>query len=121
MSQGHPLLKLEPLIWFLFGQGILIGSILLTAWLLVVGILHPLGIIAPEALAYERAHMLASHPIGRLVLFGLLALPVWKGAHHARHFFIDRGHAERDRVIGGLCYVVASLLSVAALVSVIRL
>ena len=38
MSQKHPLLKLEPLIWFLFGQGIMIGSILMTGWLLVVGL-----------------------------------------------------------------------------------
>ena len=29
------LLKLEPLIWFMFGQGILIGTILLTGWILV--------------------------------------------------------------------------------------
>ena len=121
MSQGHPLLRFEPLIWFLFGQGILVGSILITSWLLVVGILHPLGIVSPEALAYERAHMLASHPVGRLVLLGILALPVWKGAHHVRHFFIDRGHAERDSLIGRFCYLVAILLSVAALVSVVRL
>jgi fumarate reductase subunit D len=121
MSQGHPLLKFEPLIWFLFGQGILIGSMLMTGWLLVVGILNPLGIAPPEALAYERAHMLASHPIGRLVLLGILVLPVWKGAHHVRHFFIDRGYADHDSLIGGVCYLVASLLSVTALVAVVRL
>jgi len=121
MSQTHPLLKLEPLIWFLFGQGIMIGSMLLTGWLLVVGILYPLGIVPPEALGYERAHMLASHPIGRLVLLGLLALPVWKGAHHVRHFFIDRGHADKDGLIGRLCYLVATLLSLFALVAVVRL
>ena len=121
MSQGHPLLKLEPLIWFLFGQGIMIGSILMTAWLLVVGILAPLGIVSPEALSYERAHMLASNPIGRFLLLGILALPLWKGAHHVRHFFIDRGHAEQDGTIGALAYTVATLGSLAALVAVIRL
>lgn len=121
MSQGHPLLKLEPLIWFLFGQGIMIGSILMTAWLLVVGVLAPLGIVPPEALAYERAHMLASHPVGRLLLLGILALPLWKGAHHVRHFFIDRGHAAHDGTIGGIAYLVATLGSLAALVAVIRL
>ena len=121
MSQGHPLLKLEPLIWFLFGQGIMIGSILMTGWLLVVGVLAPLGIVPAEALAYERAHMLASHPVGRLLLVAILALPVWKGAHHVRHFFIDRGHAEKDGLIGGIAYLVATVLSVAAVVAVIRL
>ena len=38
------LLKLEPLIWFMFGQGIMIGTMLLTGWILVLGILMPLGI-----------------------------------------------------------------------------
>ena len=41
------LLRLEPLIWLLFGQGILIGTILLTGWVLAVGLLVPLG-IAPD-------------------------------------------------------------------------
>ena len=121
MSQGHPLLKFEPLIWFLFGQGIIIGSMLLTGWLLVIGILYPLGIVPQDALAFDRAHMLASHPLGRLVLLGILVLPVWKGAHHVRHFFIDRGHADHDGVIGGISYLAAILLSLAALVAIVRL
>ena len=115
------LLRIEPLIWFMFGQGIMIGTILLTGWVLVVGLLIPLDIVSAEALSYERAHMLASHPIGRLVLLGILALPLWKGAHHVRHFFIDRGHAAHDATIGGLAYLVATLGSIAALVVVVRL
>ena len=121
MSQGHPLLKLEPLIWFLFGQGIMIGSMLLTGWLLVVGVLNPLGMIPPEALGYERAHALGSSLIGKVVLLGIVALPAWKGAHHIRHFFIDRGHAEKDGLIGGLSYAVATLLSLGALAAILRL
>ena len=34
----HLLLRLEPLIWLLFGQGILLGTMLLTGWILVVGL-----------------------------------------------------------------------------------
>ncbi len=116
---SHPLLKLEPLIWFLFGQGIMIGSMLLTAWLLVVGILAPLGVV--EALTYDEALTLAKNPIGSFVLIGILALPAWKGAHHVRHFFIDRGHAEKDGMIGGLAYLCATLLSLAAVWVVLRL
>ena len=121
MSQEHRLLKFEPLILFLFGQGIMIGSILMTSWLLVVGILHPLGIVHPDALGYERALMLASNPIGSVIVFSILALPLWKGAHHVRHFFIDRGYAEYDGTIGALSYLVATLGSLLALVAVIRL
>ena len=118
---SHPLLKLEPLIWFLFGQGIMIGSMLMTGWILVVGILAPLDIVPADALAYDRALALASNPIGSFILVGILALPVWKGAHHVRHFFIDRGHVANDGLIGGLAYTFAALLSVGAIYAVLRL
>ena len=117
----HPLLKLEPLIWFLFGQGIMIGSMLLTGWLLVFGVLAPLGLVPAEALAYDRAHGLASSWIGRLVLAALLVLPLWKGAHHVRHFFIDLGYGDKDGTIGGVSYLVATVASVIALIAVVRL
>ena len=41
----HLILKLEPIIWLLFGQGILIGTMLLTGWLLIVGLAIPLGFV----------------------------------------------------------------------------
>ena len=45
----HLLLKLEPLIWFMFGQGIMLGTILLTGWILVIGLAIPLGLVPAEA------------------------------------------------------------------------
>lgn len=121
------LLKLEPIIWLMFGQGILIGTMLLTGWILVVGLLIPLGLVDASALSYERAHGLATYwlfgvlPIGQLVLAALLILPLWKGAHHIRSLFIDFGGAERDGAVGGLLYGIAVVGSVMALVGVVRL
>ena len=115
------LLKLEPVIWLLFGQGILIGTMLLTAWLAVVGLAIPLGIVPAEALDYQRAHALGSSPIGRVVLFALVALPLWKGAHHCRHLSLDAGGAERDIAIAPILYGTATVCSVLALLAVIRL
>jgi fumarate reductase subunit D len=117
----HPLLRFEPLIWLLFGQGILIGSILLTGWLLVVGLAAPLGLIPPDALSYERAYALGASWIGRLVLIGLVALPLWKGAHHARHVFIDAGYGEHDGVVGSVLYAVATVGSLLAILAALRL
>jgi len=54
----HPLLKLEPVIWLLFGQGILVGTVLLTGWVLILGIAAPLGIV--DALGWEHAHELGA-------------------------------------------------------------
>ncbi len=115
------LLKLEPIIWLLFGQGILLGTILLTPWLLVVGLGVPLGIVPAEALEYSRAHALASNPISRLLLVALIALPLWKGAHHLRSLLVDYGGHGRDVVVAPLLYAVASVGSLLAIAAVVRL
>ena len=117
----HLLLRLEPLIWLLFGLGILIGTILLTGWLLVVGVLAPLGMVSEGALAFERAHRLAAHPIGRLLLLALIALPLWKGAHHLRALSLDSGGFARDPAVATLLYALALIGSALAVVAVIRL
>jgi len=113
------LLKFEPLIWLLFGQGIMIGTLLLTGWVLILGIAAPLGWVAP--LEFEHAHELAASFIGRVVLAALIALPLWKGAHHMRHVFIDMGGADRDSTVAPLLYLIALAGSVAAIVAVVRL
>jgi fumarate reductase subunit D len=115
----HLLLKLEPIIWLLFGQGILVGTLLLTGWVLVVGVLAPLG-IAP-LIDFESAHALGATLIGRFLLAGLIILPLWKGAHHMRHVFIDMGGADRDAAVAPLLYLLALAGSVAGVLAVIRL
>jgi fumarate reductase subunit D len=117
----HLLLKLEPVIWLLFGQGLLIGTMLLTGWCLVVGIAIPLGIVDPAALDFQRAHELGSNLIGRFVLAALVALPMWKGAHHIRSFLLDLRGAERDPAVATLLYLIASAGTAAAILAVVRL
>ena len=120
------LVRIEPIIWLLFGQGILIGTILLTAWLLVIGVLIPLGVVSPDALAYEREYRLATAapfglPIGRLLLVAIMALPLWKGAHHLRSLALDFGGFERDAVVGSALYATAAVGSIMAVLAVFRL
>ncbi|MBW2496073.1 MAG: hypothetical protein JRF61_02265 [Deltaproteobacteria bacterium] len=120
------LLKLEPLIWLLFGQGILLGTILLTPFVLVIGVLIPLGIVDASALSYQRAHSIATAsflglPIGQLILAAILVLPLWKGAHHVRSLLIDFGGGERDGAVGSLLYAIALIGSVAGVVAVVAL
>jgi fumarate reductase subunit D len=121
------LLKLEPIIWLMFGQGILLGTMLLTGWILVVGILIPIGIVDSSALSYVRAHEIATAslfgfiPVGQLVLAAILVLPLWKGAHHVRSMLIDFGGGERDGFVGTLLYLVAIVGSVMGVVAVVGL
>ena len=117
----HLLLKLEPVIWLLFGQGIMVGTMLLTAYLAIVGVAIPLGIVPAEALSYQRATALGGSLIGRIVLFALIALPMWKGAHHLRYLSIDMGGLSRDTVVAPLLYSLALLGNALALIAVVRL
>lgn len=117
----HLLLKLEPVIWLLFGQGIMIGTMLLTAYLAVVGVAIPLGIVSADALSYERALHLASSLFGRVLLFALIALPMWKGAHHVRHLSLDMGGLSRDVVVAPILYGLALVGNLLALIAVLRL
>ena len=120
------LLTLEPIIWLMFGQGILLGTMLLTGWVLIIGLAIPLGFVDASALSYERAHALASAsiigiPIGPLVVAAIIALPLWKGAHHVRSLLLDFGGEARDGVVGGLLYLIALIGSIGAILAVVRL
>jgi fumarate reductase subunit D len=115
------LIKLEPAIWLLFGQGILLGTMLLTGWCLIVGLAIPLGIVSADALEFSRAHSMGSNLIGRLVLAALVALPMWKGAHHIRSLSVDLRGADSDTAVGTVVYLIATVGTLAAILAVVRL
>lgn len=115
------LLRLEPVIWLLFGAGMMVGGLLYPAWILVFGLAQPLDVLSAHALSYERALALASSLVGRVVLAAAIALPLWAGAHQVRHFAIDLGGIARDGLFGSLCYSLALAGSVLAVVAVVRL
>lgn len=115
------MLKLEPAIWALFGGGMMVGGLFLPAVVLVFGIAGPLGWVPADALAFERIHGLFSHPIGRLLVAAVIALPLWGGAHHLRHVWIDLGGLRTDAVVGPLLYGIALVGSILGIVAVVNL
>lgn len=115
------LLRLEPVIWVLFGAGIMLGTMLLPAYLLTVGLGAPLGLLPEGALAYDRAYAIASNPLGRLVLLAIIALPLWKGAHHLRSLLSDwLGHGA-EGIVGSLLYAIAAVGSLVGIYAVLTL
>lgn len=117
----HLLLRLEPVIWLLFGMGIMVGTLLLPGYLLVLGLGAPLGLVPESALGFERMHGLAANPIGRLVLLALVALPLWKGAHHLRSLSVDLNGHGRDAIVATCLYAVAAIGSVLGIAAVFRI
>jgi fumarate reductase subunit D len=115
------LLRLEPIIWLLFGLGIMVGTLLLPGYLLTVTLGGPLGLLPEGAMAYDRVYGIASNPIGRIVLLALIALPLWKGAHHARTLAVDYFGHHADALAGSLLYAVAAVGSVLGILAVLGL
>jgi len=115
------LVRLEPIIWGLFGGGMMVAALLYPAYLLVFGVAGPMGVLSESALSYERMAALTGNPIGKLVLIAMIALPLWAGAHHVRHIFLDFGGLARDGLVGSLCYAVALVGSVVAILAVLAI
>ncbi len=110
--------KLEPVIWLLFGAGMMVGGFVLPAWIATVG----LGLVGDaDAFSYDRMYAMFTHPVGRLVALAAMALPLWGGAHHLRHVSIDLGGLQRDPLVGGLLYALALGGSLAAVIAVVTL
>jgi len=115
------LLRLEPIIWLLFGGGIMVGTLLLPGYLLTVTLGGPLGLLPEGALSFERAHAIASNPIGKIVLLAIIALPLWKGAHHTRALAVDMFGHHSDALVGSLLYAVAAVGSVLGILAVLAI
>ena len=115
------LLKIEPIVWGLFGAGMMVVALLLPGWLAVVAVAGPMDVLSADALSYERMHGLFGHPIGRAIGAVAVALPLWAGAHHIRHLAIDFGGIARDALFGPLCYAVALGGTVLAVLAVLSL
>jgi len=115
------ILRLEPVIWFLFGGGFLVGCMLFPAYIFAFGIAAPLGWVPDDALSYERVHGLAASLPGRLLLLVMIVFPLWNGLNHLRHFAIDLAGDRHDGWVAPLCYGAALLFSLLAIVAVVRL
>jgi len=96
----------KPLLWLPFAAGGLVAAFAIPVLILITGLLVPLGFLH---LPYARMFALAHNPLGKVILFGVVALPAWHAAHRLRMTAHDLG-------LGGglavrlICYGAAWLL-----------
>ncbi len=81
----------EPIWWSLFGAGGVVAAFFIPILLVITGLAIPLGWAGDAPFAYERIHGAVAHPLTRLCLFGLIALPLFHWAHRFRYTLIDLG------------------------------
>jgi fumarate reductase subunit D len=102
----------EPIFWGLFGAGGMLTAFISPAMILITGILVPLGFLGHGILSYEKIHTFATSWYGAIVLFILIALPLWHTLHRIYHGLHDLGmHKGRD-IQQVLCYGFAFAVSV---------
>lgn len=78
----------KPILWLPFAAGGLVAALIIPVLVLITGILMPLGILP---LPYEKMVAFAHNPLGKLILFGTVALAAWHAAHRLRMTAHDLG------------------------------
>jgi fumarate reductase subunit D len=100
----------KPLLWLPFAGGGLVAALLTPVLILITGVLVPSGMVH---LRYETMVAFAHHPLGKLLLFGAVALPAWHAAHRLRMTAHDLGLGG-GAAIKTACYGAAALLILTA-------
>ncbi len=109
----------EPMVWSLFSAGGMISALVTPVLILLTGIAIPLGIVGADALSFERAHAFAANPIGKLILLGLVILPLWHALHRFRFALVDIGLHGAKTALGFICYGFALVCSILAIIAVV--
>ena len=100
----------KPMLWLPFAGGGLVAALITPVLILITGILVPLGVLH---LHYETIAAFAHHPVGKLIVFGAVALPAWHAAHRLRMTAHDLGLGG-GFAIKAACYGTAWLIILAA-------
>lgn len=108
----------KPLIWGPFAAGGTITALLIPV-LIVLTLLVALG-HTPPALTYDGVRAFVSLGIGKVMVFGVIALSLWSAAHRLRITFYDFG-ARCDTLVATLVYVAAACGTAAAVVLLQRI
>ena len=99
----------KPIFWFPFAAGGLVAALIMPVLILITGLLVPSGVLH---LPYEKMAAVAHNPIGKLVLFGIVALPTWHAAHRLRMTAHDLGLGS-GFAVKAACYGSAVVIIVA--------
>ena len=113
MAKSH-----KPVVWFPFAAG---GTVI-AFFIPVIVILTFLAALghAPAGLSYERMHAFAGSGLGKLIIFGVVALSLWSSAHRLRCTFYDFG-VRADTLVATVLYVAAIAGSLLSAVYLLRI
>ena len=108
---------MEPFWWSLFSVGGVVAAFLVPVHIILHGIAIPLGLVPVSP---ERMATLVAHPLVKLYLFVLIALPLYHWAHRFRFILEDLGLHGFRRPLAVLCYglaIAGTVVTVLVLIS----
>ena len=107
----------KPLLWLPFAAGGLVAALIIPVLILITGILVPLGVMH---LPYDKVAAFAHNPLGKLILFGTVALPGWHAAHRLRMTAHDLGFGD-GIAVKVICYGSAWVLIAITAAALVRI
>ena len=108
----------KPVVWFPFAAGGTVIAFCIPV-IVVLTFLAALGHV-PAGLSYERMHTFAGSGLGKLILFGVIALSLWSSAHRLRCTFYDFG-VRADTLVATVLYIAAIAGSLLSAVYLLRI
>jgi len=111
--------SVAPVFWLLFGAGGMLSALIGPALVLISGLAAPTGIgLSPGFMSFARASAFAQHPLGKLIVFGVISLFIWHGAERIYLMLRDM-HAGGRLALMWICYGTAGLLSLATVAALV--
>jgi fumarate reductase subunit D len=105
MAKSH-----KPVVWFPFAAGGTVIAFFIPV-IVVLTLMAALGHV-PAGLSYEKMHAFAGNNLGKLVIFGVVALSLWGSAHRLRCTCYDFG-LRADTLAATILYLIAISSSLA--------
>lgn len=104
----------EPIAWSLFGAGGMVLAFMAPALIVITGVMLPLLVADQPQAVYSTALELVTHPLGKLLLLVIIALPLYHTVHRMYHGLHDLHIHGPKWLLLGLFYGGATVLSLVA-------
>jgi len=113
MAKSH-----KPVVWFPFAAGGTVIAFFIPV-IVVLTLMAALGHV-PAGLGYERMHAFAASGLGKLIIFGVVALSLWSSAHRLRCTCHDFG-LRADTLAATVLYIAALAASLSVGLSLLKI
>ena len=113
--------SVAPWFWLPFGAGGMLAALTGPALVLITGLMAPTGTgLAPGFMAFARASAFARHPLGKLILLGVIASFLWHGAERIYLTLRDMRAAGKTALMW-MCYGTAGVLTLVTVAALVKI